>query len=250
MQLSYNLIKEVPKLNTSKKVIETNYIIKETFEGSKDNKYLSEKIIRKNYEALGANILKKAKMEAEELILNSRKLAHEIEKKAYEDGYNQGKRNGFEDGYNDGLIKIKEETEEEIKERLDKAESILKESNKVYRDYLINKENEIVKLAYEMASIIVKKELTSSEGVIPLIENILEEAKGEDNIIIRCNNVHIKYIKEKIEYYKKVYVIKGEIFLIEDELMEPGNALIDKGTGKAIVGLDIALEKLEKELFE
>ena len=101
-----------------------------------------------------------------------------------------------------------------------------------------------------LASVIAKKELEVSEGIIPLIENVLEEAKGEENIIIRCNNVHIKAIKEKVDYYKKAYAVKGEIFVLEDTLMEPGNAAIDKGTGKAIVGLDVALEKLENELFK
>ena len=88
------------------------------------------------------------------------------------------------------------------------------------------------------------------EGINPLIENVLEEAKGEKNIIIRCNNVHVKVIKEKISYYKQAYAIKGEIFILEDELMEPGNAIIDKGTGKALIGLDVALEKLENALFK
>ena len=46
------------------------------------------------------------------------------------------------------------------------------------------------------------------------------------------------------------YAIKGEIFILEDELMEPGNAIIDKGTGKAVIGIDVALEKLENALFK
>ncbi|MDZ5034412.1 flagellar biosynthesis/type III secretory pathway-like protein, partial [Clostridium perfringens] len=41
-----------------------------------------------------------------------------------------------------------------------------------------------------------------------------------------------------------------DIFILEDPLMESGNAVIEKNTGKAVIGLDIALEKLEEALFK
>lgn len=254
MQLSYNLIKNSSALKSSKKIIETSYISRAEAEAeaeAEENEKTSiEYEIRKNYEALGANIIKNAKAEAEEMIIKSRELSLEIEKKAYEEGHNQGKLNGFEDGYNEGLEKVKLDTEQEVKLNIEKSEEILKEANREYREYLVNKEKEIIELAFNMASIIAKKELEVSEGMLPLIENVLEEAKGEENIIIKCNSIHIESIKEKIDYYKKAYVLKGEIFILEDTLMEPGNAIIEKGTGKSVVGLDVALEKLEDSLFK
>lgn len=254
MQSSYNLIKSASALDASKKVIETNYTVQNVENTEENNSYSMEDEFRKNYEFLGANIIKKAKQEAEDIKRKSQIIAYEIEKKAYEEGYNQGKSNGYEDGYENGyreaIEKVRLETEKQVKEKTDRAENILEKANKEYKEYLLNKEEEILKLAFDMASIIAKNELKREETMLPLIENILEEAKGEENIIIRCNNIHVKSIKEKVNYYKQAYAIKGEIFIIEDELMEPGNAVIDKGTGKASIGLDIALEKLENALFK
>lgn len=254
MQSLYNLIKSASALDASKKVIETNYISKNAENIEENSKYSMEDEFRNNYKLLGANIIKKAKEEAEDIKRNSEIIAYEIEKKAYEEGYNQGKLNGYEDGYENGyreaIDKVRLETEKEVKEKIDKSENVLEKANKEYKEYLFNKEDEILKLAFDMASIIAKNELKGEEAMLPLIEDILEEAKGEENIIIRCNNVHVKSIKEKVSYYKQAYAIKGEIFILEDELMEPGNAIIDKGTGKAIIGLDIALEKLENALFK
>lgn len=252
MQLSYNLIKNTTALKSSHKRIETNYVTKiEAEEVEKGRDRVSvEGEIKKSYEILGSNIIKKSKSEAEEIIMKARVLSDEIEKKAYEEGYNQGKTNGFEDGYNEGLEKIKEDSEEEIRLKIEKAEEILQKANKEYKEYLKTEEKEIINLAFKMASIITKKELQADEGILPLIEDVLEEAKGEENIIIRCNSIHIKAIEDKIKYYKKAYAINGEIFILEDTLMEPGNAIIEKSTGKAIVGLDIALEKLQDALFK
>lgn len=252
MQLSYNLIKSKAAKETSKKKIETNYISKVEVleEESQLERKSIEYEIKKSYETLGANILKKSKIEAEELLMQSRKSVIEIEKKAYEEGYRQGKENGFEDGYKEGLEKIRIDTESMVKENIEKSEKILKYANIEYKDYLVNKEKDIIRLAYEMARIIAKKELQESDGITALIEDVLKDAKGEENIIIRCNQDHIKAIEEKRDYYKKAYAIKGEIFILEDPLMERGNAIIEKDTGRAVVGLDIALEKLEEALFK
>ncbi|GAA0085601.1 FliH/SctL family protein [Clostridium sp. CTA-7] len=252
MQLSYNLIKRNSALESSEKKIQTNYITKaEVLEDeSEQEKKSLELEIKRSYESLGANILKKAKTEAEELIMDTRKKAVEIEKEAYEDGYNQGKENGFEDGYKEGLEKVRIETEGNVRENIEEAERILKSANLEYKEYLQEKEKKIIKIAFEMAKVIAKKEITASDGILPLLNNILEEAKGEENIIIKCNPVHVNSIEDKIDYYKKAYAIKGEIFILEDPLMESGNAVIEKNTGKAVIGLDIALEKLEEALFK
>lgn len=253
MQLSYNLIKSNSALESYKKKIETNYVRKE--ESLEENNQLEDRKsiedeIRRSYENLGANILRKAKIEAEELLMQSRKTAIEIEKTSYEEGYAQGKENGFEDGYNEGLQKVKLDTEDEVRENIKKSEKILECANSEYKEYLQKKEKDIIKLAFEMASIIAKRELQVPDGILPLLEDVLNEAKGEENIIIKCNSIHIKAISDKVDYYKKAYAIKGEIFILEDPLIESGNAIVEKNTGKAMIGLDIALEKLEEALFK
>ena len=250
MQLSYNLIKNTSTLKSSQKTIETNYISRIEAKDIDKKNLTAEQEIRKSYDTLGSNIIKKAKSEAEEIIMNARVISSEIEKKAYEEGYNQGKANGFEDGYKEALEKVKIDTNEMVRDKIEKAEEILRKSNKEYIEYLNIKENEIINLAFKMAEVIAKKELKKDNGIIPLIEDILAESKSEENIIIKCNSIHIKSISEKVDYYKKAYALKGDIFILEDTLMEEGNAVIEKSTGKAVVGLDIALEKLETAIFK
>lgn len=254
MQLSYNLIKEQSALNSNKKKIETNYVRKTEEIEDEFSRVSIENEIKKSYESLGENIIKRSKMEAEKIIMDSRRVAVDIEKEAYEKAYSQGQKNGYEDGfkdgYNKGLEQINLDTEEEVKAAIDKAEMILELSNSEYKKYIEEKEEEIVKLAFEMAKIIADRELTKKDGILPSIEKILNDSKGEENIIIRCNSEHIESIEEKIPYYKKAYAIKGEIFVLEDPLMEVGNAVVEKNTGKAVIGLDIGFERLEEALFK
>lgn len=254
MQLSYNLIKQESALHSNKKKIETNYIKKTEELEDEFSRASIENEIKKSYESLGESIIKRSKMEAEKIVMDSRRAAVDIEREAYEKGYSQGQKNGYEDGfkegYNKGLEQINLDTEAEVKAAIDNAERILELSNSEYKKYINEKEEEIIKLAFEMAKVITEKELTEKDGILPIIEKILNESKGEENIIIRCNSVHIESIEEKISYYKKAYAIKGEIFVLEDPLMEAGNAIIEKNTGKAVIGLDIGLQRLEEALFK
>lgn len=254
MQSYYNLVKEESTLNSDKKKIKTNYTKKSEETEDEFSRSYIENEIKKSYESLGENIIKRSKMEAEKIIMDSRRVAVDIEREAYEKGYIKGQENGYEDGfkdgYNKGLEQINLDTEAEVKAVINKAEEILKSSNAEYKNYINEKQEEIIKLAFEMAKVIAEKELTEKEGILPIIEKILNDSKGEENIIIRCNSTHIEAIEEKISYYKKAYAIRGEIFVLEDPLMEAGNATIEKNTGKAVIGLDIGFERLEEALFK
>lgn len=261
MQLSYNLIKDQSENIAEKKEIKTNYVSKAEKEKEEEEEIRREKEkkspdydVIKSYENIGASIIKKAKIESESLVMESRELSFKIEKESYEKGHAQGLENGYEDGYRKGyeeaIERVNEETEEAVKTYIDGANEVLLKANEDYKDYLAIKEKDIIILALNIAKIIANKEITLPDGVNTLIEDVLKESKGEENLIIRCNSDHIDSINEKIDYYKKAYGIKGDIFILEDSLMEPGNAIVEKPTGKSVVGIDIALEKLEEALLK
>ena len=69
------------------------------------------------------------------------------------------------------------------------------------------------------------------------------------NCVIRCNESHVEEFKANIENWKKKYDISGEIFIMADNKLEPGNAWIEKSSGKMEIGIDIGLEKLEQAIF-
>ena len=131
-----------------------------------------------------------------------------------------------------------------------KAREILLSAEKQVEDYKIKKEKEIVKLSLEMAKIITNKNFENDESVISLINPVLEQFRGEENIVIKCNGNYIVAIESKVNEWKKSYAISGEILVLEYPLMELGNAVLEKSTGKVVVGLDVSLEKLEESIKE
>ena len=90
MQLSYNLIKNKSAVSSREKQIETNYVRKPRLdEVALDSDKSTKFDIKASYEKLGADIIRKAKSEAEAIIMGSRQNAVLIEKEAYEKGYAQ-----------------------------------------------------------------------------------------------------------------------------------------------------------------
>lgn len=250
MQSSYNLIKSAAATVGNDKIISTKYrnsnFIEEDCCEEENVLGTSANSIMQSYENIGAGIVKNAKKEAEEIILKALEQSAIEERKAYDIGYSKGTENGYEDGYKKAFEDVTRDTEAKVKANIEKSEEILASAASYYDNYMDEKKSEIINLAMQMAKVIAGKELEVTDGILHLIDPILEKAKGEANIVIKCNSIHIEAIRERLEFWQKAYAIKGEIFILEDSLMEPGNAEVQKKTGKTIVGIDIALEKLEE----
>lgn len=253
MQSSYSLVKKNYVLDGTKKTITTDYKIEDIMMNSDSDNVTQLEIERRNYissyESIAKSIVEDAKRESENLRLAALDKVQEIEKEAYEKGYMQGKSNGYEDGKNEAIASILPAAKKEASDLRDEAINILMKAKEDYNDYMKEKSEEIIKLSFNIAEKILKHEVLKDEGIDSMIEEAFEQSKGEDNFVIRCNSKHIDELKVKIVQWKKKYNISGEIFVIEDNKLDPGNAWIEKPSGKIEIGIEIGLEKLEKAIF-
>lgn len=248
MQSSYSLVKKNYVLDGNEKTISTEYTAPVVEVGT-DNSTTEKGGYLSSYENIGRNIIADAKKESENIKLEALKEAEQIERNAYEKGYSQGVKNGYEDGKNEAIQSILPQAQAEAEEIKNKALSMLKNAEADYEKYMQDKSDEIIKLAFDIAKKIMNREVLRDDGVNSMIEEAFNQSKGEENYVIMCNEVHVEGIKNKIESWKKKYNISGEIFVMEDNELEPGNICVEKPTGKIEVGIDIGLTKLEEAIF-
>ena len=78
---------------------------------------------------------------------------------------------------------------------------------------------------------------------------VTRENKGEESIILRANSLHVEELKKNCDRWKLSYVIKNEIFVITDDTMEPGNAVLEKPSGIVKVGVDTGMEQVKKAIL-
>ncbi|WP_315068450.1 flagellar biosynthesis protein [uncultured Clostridium sp.] len=259
MQSSYSLIKKGFAKEGNSKVISTEYVSKklifENLEEVKEEE-TEEKVsqidpeeLLKKYEDIGQRIIEDAEREKQAITLRAQMEATVAEKEAYEKGYEQGLKNGYDDGYKKAYDETIDAAKAEAASIVNKADILLKSAHENYEKYLEVKKLEVVKLALEIAESIAQKELRKDDAMNAIIEEAFKISKGEDNVILKANSIHMEELKAQVERWKVSYGIKNEIFVINDESMEPGNAILEKSSGMVKVGIEIGMEQIRKAIF-
>ena len=262
MQLSYSLIKNGFAKQGEDKVISTKYAIKkkvfedieEEIEGIEEEVIVKapqidpEELLRR-YEDIGQRIIQDAKNEKQVITLRAQIDSGISEKKAYKKGYEQGLQNGYDDGYKKAYDETIDTARTEAADIVSKAELLLKSAHENYSKYLEAKKVDVLKLAFEIAESITQKALSNDDSMNSIIEEAFKISKGEDNVILKANSIHVEELKSQVDRWKISYGIKNEIFVMVDDFMEPGNAILEKPSGIVKVGVDTGMEQIRKALI-
>jgi flagellar assembly protein FliH len=250
MQSSYNVIKNNSVKNTGLKPIVTSsdvsYINGDTAEVRAENESNARNHIE-SYENLARNILENARRQSDQIVARAYEDASTIEsdamqkaeqlmQDAYESGFNQGQ----EAGYAAGIEQARVEGEGII----NSAVELLNNAKFQYDQYLQVKSGEIKELVLAISRSVLNRELQSDDSIDEMIYSAMAQAKNVKSFIIRCNPQHIDSLKSRIDSWKEQLGFFGDIFVLKDDSIEPGNAVIDKGNGKIIVGVDYALQRI------
>ncbi len=255
MQSSYSLIKKNFATQGENKVISTKYLSEKLIPEDAEEEVIvkaakidPEELI-KRYEDIGQRIIEDAKKEKQMIVLRSQIDGDLSEKKAYEKGHKQGLQNGYDDGYKKAYDETIDGAKAEAALIVNKAELLLKSAHDNYSKYLEDKKEDVIKLALEIAESITKKSLSHEDSMNSMIEEAFKISKGEDNVILKVNSIHVESLKSEIKRWKMSYGIKNEIFVLADDFMDPGNAILEKPSGIVKVGIDTGMEQIRKAIL-
>jgi flagellar assembly protein FliH len=249
MQSSFSVIKSNIVTSGNSKKINTDYEQKSLMEEMLLNDPEEATRMVESYKNISENIIKNAQKQKDAMMESAYVQAQELEREAYEKGYRQGTENGYEDGYKEAYEKNIELARNEANSIISNANNILFSAKQEYEAYLEEKKEQIIRLSMEMAEKILKEKLGTEQGLDSIVEAVIAESKGTKTFVIKCNSIHIESVKAQLELWKSRFVIQGEIFVIEDSSLNPGNALVEKENGSVKVGIDISMEKLREALL-
>ena len=249
IQLSFNIIKNSRVIEQGNREINTqiNTQISEPSKGLIVNKdHDIKKDNMESYENIAKSILENASRESKKIISKAVMDAVEVKTQAFNEGLAQGHKEGYEEGYNSAIT-----------EAMTKAEVIRAEANDLlvaakaqYDEYLLEKEQHIKALVVSIAESILKKEIKEPDALNEMIFNILKTERNTKSYIIKSNNSHFATIREEIEHWKNKLAFQGDIFVIEDNFLDEGTAVIEKESGRSIVSISYGMEKIIEVLKE
>ncbi len=254
MQSSFNVIKNSSINENGKLEIKTNC---SDLKPESNSDGLVKSSFEVNYENLANSIIENARKQSEHIISDTYTRANAIEKEAYEKGYSEGEKQGYTDSYDrayeEHVLKAQHEAEgiiNEAEQIANYADKLLLNSKHEYEQYLDDKKNEIKDLVLEIVKNILKKEVHAEDSINLMVMDALNQVKSGKNFVIKCNSNYVKELKACIEVWKKQLTFKCEVFVIDDDTVELGNAVVEKDNGHLEVGIDVGFTKVKKILEE
>lgn len=252
MLSSFNIIKNDNVIPQGDRDIVTKFESPVTKEISE--KYAKDHI--ESYENLVKNMLESARAQSQKILTNTyaevEKLerdtntkVEEIKKEAYEEGFNEGSKRGYDDAYQSTMEKALLEADK-IKKN---ADDMLALAEKEYKEYLEIKKNDIVNTIIMITEGILQKEVKDKDSISQIVFNAIEKAKNTKRFVIKCNSLYTEEIKNQLEVWKGQLALEADIFVVSDNSVTLGNAIIEKNNGKIIVGIDAGMEKI-KNMFK
>ncbi len=258
MQSSYRVIKGTNVWEAGNVEIDSNFPIEYLKEmEAKENINAIEqesededsKISRAKYEEIkieSEKIIKSAQMEAENIRTKAKeeaqKIAYEAKESGFKSGYEEGLEIGNKEGYEEGV--------EKGKEIIQNANFILYQAKEEYDTYIKKKEMDIRSIIVSVVENMLKKEAQRSDALDELLFSILSEEKNAKMIIIRVAPTYVAELEKKVEEFKQNLGIRGEVVILQDNLLEHGSLIVEKDNGKISFTIENSVEKLKEILME
>ena len=219
--------------------------VKLELENYKEELNLQIEEAKKNYE----EVIAKTELDSKRFIEVANEEAEQIKRQSYEEGHAQGIQNGYEDGYKEAYEENIEKARLESENIKKEASQILIESKNQVVEYLKNNKKQIIELSITIAEKVLKEKFNEVDSMNQILESVISEYEVKENFVIKANSIYIESINEKINNLRNEQSIKGEAFVLPDDSIELGNAIIETNKGRLIVGIDCVIEKVKEELL-
>lgn len=273
MQLSSSIIKSSSVVNEGKKYIFTEFDLpnkedNDVEEGSVETVAKEQNALRdpmEEYKRLAKTMFDSYRKKGEEILNKAKEEAEVIKKDAYDTsykkGYEEGEHNGYEDayknayekaykeGYEENIVKANKEREELIKDGQQISDNLIKSAREEYVAYIEEKKQEIKDMIENIVEHVFKKELEDKAILNNMILDVVNHAKNSKNIVVKSRQENIEEIKNAIDEWKQTNIFKGDIFIIEDDSLQNGVAIVEKDNGKTEIDIKKALDKVREILI-
>lgn len=263
-------VKSVVISTDRNKVEENNKNIKKEFETLDEIQEKSEELFFEHEEKMEyeteseterlENIIENKRVELENIQVEAVKTIKDAEKKAKEilenaindanSEVNNIKANAWEEGFNRGKQEAMQRMEEDIDAVLISANKVLTESSIKAREIFQDNKSEIIKLSFEIAKKIIKKEVSDKEVLFENLVEAMKKAQSNKELKIFVNWEQLSFGKEIKDILKNNFQGIETIDIIEDRTVEPGGCIIETKLGKIDATIKNQLDIVFNALIE
>lgn len=199
-----------------------------------------------NYEALGEEIINKAKaeadmiikeslLEAKEIIKNASVDADELKKQVYDDSR--------EEGYNEGINRAAQEYEKLLEE----ARDIKTQAGVEYKQVLDSLEEDTVNTILDIAKKVISKELECKQNILLLVKEAFEKCSKDRKAVLKLSDADFDYVNQNKNELYSMLERSEETEIKKDLSLKEGGCVIETPYGSIDASAATKLEKIEND---
>jgi flagellar assembly protein FliH len=193
------------------------------------------------------NMLDKANRNADAILVDAAKQAHDIMKTSKREGYEKGYNEGLEDGYKAGYEKGKAEAEAQFQNKFNKLDKLYEDFQQEKRALYKTCENDMVRLSIDIATKVLDSALEGDQTLfLKLAQKILEESKNSSCIKLRVSSYDYPIVISKKDYLLSVVPGVKDMEIVEDKFLKRGSCIADTDLGIIDGSIEKQISKIQK----
>ncbi len=196
--------------------------------------------------AMGDEIINKAKVEADMIIKEALLEAKDILKNASDDVENlkqQVSEEARSEGYEQGLAQAKQEYEALIKE----AQDIKTQAGIEYKKVLDSLEEDSVNTILDIAKKVISKELECKQNILLLVKDAFEKCSKDRKAVLKLSEQDYDFISDNKDELESMLERSEEIEIKKDLSLKEGGCIIETSFGSIDASAETKFEKIEND---
>ncbi len=159
-----------------------------------------------------AELLRKARTEALDILEEAKKKALKLREEAYNEGFNQGEKKG--------MIFVEKEKEALLAE----AVEILAEAGRLRKMLIKSAEPQIVELALQIAQTLLNAKLkTEKKLIVDMVAEVMILLSKEEKVLIKVNPADVKTCRQNKDFFRTFLTEDASIKFLPDEEVPLGS---------------------------
>ena len=196
-------------------------------------------VIAQNAKKDAEDIIAEAEQKAGDIIADSEKNKDSVNRDAYKEGFNHGRKEGFKEG-NLEVQRLTDRLHTIINKTMDRRQEILSETEQQIVDLVLLMTRKVVKVISE----------NQRNVVVSNVVHALRKVKGRGDVVIRVNLADVKMTTEHIQNFISAAENIKNITVVEDSTVDQGECIIETDFGAVDARIASQLNELEQKILE
>lgn len=167
----------------------------------------------------------------------------EIQESAYKEAYDLGRADGHNDAFNKASA--------EIQESMEHLSQLLNAIGNLKKEMQTQNETHLVKLAFQIASRLAKRELQSDDmAVVQIINDAVSLSQDEENVRVSVAPEQFEFLEQLKKQTGREFEVMKKITLNPNPDVTPGGCIVETNYGEVDARIEQRVDQLWAALSE